>query len=101
MKVSYKLTDGRRVVLRVLTTDEVTHYLSSVGNATKAVENMAKLMLVKIGDIVVTPENRDEIWSKLSPKDASLIMSAFNKLHFPTNEEQESFFASETIEVES
>jgi hypothetical protein len=101
MKVSYKLTDGRKVVLKALTTDEVTHYLANIGNATKAVESMAKLMLVKVGDIIVTPENRDEVWSKMSPKDAALVMSAFSKLHFPTNEEQESFFASEQIEVET
>jgi hypothetical protein len=101
MKVSYKLTDGRKVVLKLLTTDEVTHYLSNVGNTTKAVESLAKLMLVRVGDVQVTSDNRDEVWSKLSPKDASLIMAAFSKLHFPTNEEQESFFASEQIEVET
>jgi hypothetical protein len=101
MKVSYKLTDGRKVVLKVLTTDEVTHYMSAVSNPAKAVETMAKLMLVKVGEVQVTADNRDEVWSKLTPKDVSLIIEAFNKWHFPTQEERTDFFASETIEVET
>ncbi|MFA6168606.1 MAG: hypothetical protein WC700_18415 [Gemmatimonadaceae bacterium] len=38
------------------------------------------------------------VWNKLDPKARDLITSAYNKLHQTTEEEAQSFFASEKVE---
>lgn len=94
----YTLPSGKKVTLKPLTVEETIQIMDKWGDKFgRAANELAMMTLVDIDGQKVTAHNRHEMWESLSPKERSLITDAYGRIHTPTEDEREDFFASEEI----
>lgn len=93
------IASGGGVKMRELTTEEVTMVLSAFSDPVKGSVELVKRALIEVDGIPVTPDNRDEVWARLSAKQRTLVQDGYRYLHIPSDEEREAFFASAVMGV--
>jgi hypothetical protein len=93
---------GGKVSLRELGVEEALRIAGAFRtDPLRRLDECAKRCVIELRGTPWTADNRDTAWAALTAKERDLILGAYGKLHVADAEEQEAFFASEELGVDS
>ena len=88
---TYTTNEGVVLTMREVTTEEVCDAAACYENGTRMSYELAKLCLVRVNGVVVTAQNRDEVWAGLNHRTRQLALRAYIDMNGVSKETEDAF----------